>query len=218
MMFLAHAAFQEVYKVRRPRRLVAASVFWSRSSNKSSWPQRNWVATTGGSQGESAWNGWGGVGSTCNAQTTILVDLVKGIKSLDIFSYIVSHSIKEILVQTEPDIACPFMIQTFLPLIPTNCRKKHRCTKCIRITVSRFHAAKQANFQDYCLKELTKNFPTSLRVERLKGARGRKGSDDIEAHRGSVALDSFALAGIEKESQADWKEAMWQCKFARLFL
>lgn len=93
-----HAALQELYKVRRPRRLVAANVFWSRSSNKSSWPQRNWVATTGGSQGESAWNGWGGVGSTCNAQTTILVDLVKGIKSLDIFSYIVSHSIKEILV------------------------------------------------------------------------------------------------------------------------
>jgi len=37
------------------------------------------------------------------------------------------------------------------------------------------------DWRDYCLKELTKNFPSSLRVERLKG--------------------------IEKESQADWKEA-----------
>lgn len=37
------------------------------------------------------------------------------------------------------------------------------------------------DWRDYCLKELTKNFPSSLRVERLKG--------------------------IEKESQAEWKEA-----------
>ena len=96
-------------------------------------------------------------------------------------------------------------------------QKKTQMHTCIRITVSRIHAAKRANFQDYCLKELTKNFPTSLRVERLKGARGRRGSNDIKAHCGSVA-DSCALAGIEKESQADWKEAMWQCKFARLFL
>ncbi|CAE7299402.1 emc2-a [Symbiodinium microadriaticum] len=36
-------------------------------------------------------------------------------------------------------------------------------------------------WRDYCLKELTKKFPSSLRVERLKG--------------------------IEKESLADWKEA-----------
>ena len=84
--------------MRRPGRLVAVSVFWARSSNKSSWPQQNWVATTGGSRGESMWNdwnGWGGVGGTCNhAQTTIFVELVKGFKSLDTFSHIVFHSIK----------------------------------------------------------------------------------------------------------------------------
>ena len=54
-------------------------------------------------------------------------------------------------------------------------------------------------WQDYCLKELTKKFPSSLRVERLKGRAKAKG-DLMEEKR------TFRL-GIEKESLADWKEA-----------
>ena len=54
-----------------------------------------------------------------------------------------------------------------------------------------------AALQDYCLKELTKKFPSSLRVERLKGW----ASENLPATGCSLRV------GIEKESLADWKEA-----------